>query len=256
MTRILTKIPPHVSFRLRYLFQDKGVRGKELLKLYPEYSGTSLYRHAVKSIDSIQIFDKRKFNKGTPKKVSLREERIILREIRNLREEFGSFAIKRLRLVSGIVDKACDETVRNLLKSEGYKFLISRKKGLLKPKDLKERLKSSRKIKRIFKKNIWTEGMSFYLDGVGYQQKYNPVDEAKSVKSMTWRQRSEDLEPLCTAKGSHTGNGGRMTHFIVAISFNKGVISFGQYFGKISEEMFADFIHKHFKQAFKKSNNP
>ena len=79
MTRILTKIPPRVSFRLRYLFQDKGVRVKELIKLYPEYSGTSLYRHAVKLIDSIQIVDKRKFNKGTPKKVSLREERNILR---------------------------------------------------------------------------------------------------------------------------------------------------------------------------------
>ena len=62
MTGKLTKIPPHVSFRLRYLFQDKGVRGKELLKLYPEYSRTSL------SIDSTQVADKRKFNKGRPKK--------------------------------------------------------------------------------------------------------------------------------------------------------------------------------------------
>ena len=63
------------------------------------------------------------------------------------------------------------------------------------------------------------------MDGVGYQHKYNPFDEAKSVKSMTWRQRSEGLDPLCTAKGSHTGSGGRIAHFIVAISFNKGVIS-------------------------------
>ena len=52
VTRTLTKIPPHVSFRLRYLFQDKGVRGKELLTLYPEYSRTSLYRHAAKSMNS------------------------------------------------------------------------------------------------------------------------------------------------------------------------------------------------------------
>ena len=42
MTRALTKIPAHVSFRLRYLFQDKGIGGKELLKLYPEYSKKSL----------------------------------------------------------------------------------------------------------------------------------------------------------------------------------------------------------------------
>ena len=80
MTRTLTKIPPHVSFRLRYLFQDKGVRGKELLKLYPEYPRTSLYRHAIKSVDSTQVVPKSKFNKGRPKNVSLREERIVLQD--------------------------------------------------------------------------------------------------------------------------------------------------------------------------------
>ena len=78
MTRILTKIPLHVSFRLRHLFQDKRDRDKELLKLYIEYSRTSLYRHDVKSIDLTQVVDKRKFNKDRPKKVSLREKRIIL----------------------------------------------------------------------------------------------------------------------------------------------------------------------------------
>ena len=78
MIRALTKIPLHVSFRLRHLFQDKRDRDKELLKLYIEYSRTSLYRHDVKSIDLTQVVDKRKFNKDRPKKVSLREKRIIL----------------------------------------------------------------------------------------------------------------------------------------------------------------------------------
>ena len=78
MTRALTKIPLHVSFRLRHLFQDKDFRRKKLLKLYPEYLRTSLYRHAVKSIDSTQVTDQRKFNKGKPKKVSLMEKIIIL----------------------------------------------------------------------------------------------------------------------------------------------------------------------------------
>ena len=78
MTRALTKIPLHVSFRLRHLFQNKDFRRKKLLKLYPEYLRTSLYRHAVKSIDSTQVVDQRKFNKGKPKKVSLMEKIIIL----------------------------------------------------------------------------------------------------------------------------------------------------------------------------------
>ena len=68
MAITLKNIPPHVSFRLRYLFQDKGFRGKELLKLYPEHSRIRLYRHAARLIDSTQVVDKSRFNKGRPKK--------------------------------------------------------------------------------------------------------------------------------------------------------------------------------------------
>ena len=90
-------------------------------------------------------------------------------------------------MVPGIGNKVCDETVRNLLKKKWYKFIHSRKKGLLKPKYLKEKLKFSRTIKGMLQKNIWTEGISFYLDGVGYQHNYNPFDEAKLVKRMIWQ---------------------------------------------------------------------
>ena len=55
------------------------------------------------------------------------------------------------------VMKVYGETVTNLLNKKGNKFLHSSKKELLKPKDLKEKLKFSRKIKGIFKKNIRTE---------------------------------------------------------------------------------------------------
>ena len=41
---------------------------------------------------------------------------------------------------------------------------------------------------------------------------------------MTWGQRSEGLDPLCTEKGSYTRSGGRIAHFIAAPYFDKGVI--------------------------------
>ena len=56
-------------------------------------------------MDSVEVVDKFKFNKDKPKKVSLREERSILEERPKLREEFWSFATKRLRLVSGLGNK-------------------------------------------------------------------------------------------------------------------------------------------------------
>ena len=89
---------------------------------------------------------------------------------------------------------------------------------------MKGRLKFSRKIKGIFNQNITTDGISSYLDGVDYQQKCNPFDDARLVKGITWPQRGEGSDSLCTAKGSHTGSGGRIAHLIVAMSFNKAII--------------------------------
>ena len=41
------QIPLEVSIHIRYLYQDKGLRGKELLKKYPMCSKASIYRHAT-----------------------------------------------------------------------------------------------------------------------------------------------------------------------------------------------------------------
>lgn len=56
-------------FRLRYLLWDKAVTDKKLLKLYPEYPRASLYGDAAKLVDSTQVVEKYKFNKGKPKQV-------------------------------------------------------------------------------------------------------------------------------------------------------------------------------------------
>ena len=65
MTRTLSKIVPNVSFMLYVVISILGQRWKAL-KFYPEYSRANLYRHTVKST---WVVDKRKFNKGRPKKV-------------------------------------------------------------------------------------------------------------------------------------------------------------------------------------------
>ena len=252
----LSIIPPHVSFRLRYLYQDKGIKGKELLKLYPEFSKTSIYRHAKKPIDSTEVVDKRKFNKGRPKILTIREERKVIRSIPLLRQTVGSYGVKRLRVFAGINKNVCDQTVRNLLKANGYQYLHSRKKGLLKKKDIRQRFSYAKKVRRITNVNIWTRGIAFYLDGVGFQHKYNPLDEARSTKTMAWRRRDEGLEPMCTAKGSRVGSGGRVAHFMVAIAYGKGVILCEQYFGRLNGAKFAQFIRTHFPNTFSASANP
>ena len=59
---------------------------------------------------------------------------------------------------------------------------------------------------------------------------------------MAWRFKNEGLHPHCTAKGSHVGLGGSVTHFIMAIAHQKGIILCEQYDGIINGDMFSDFI--------------
>ena len=72
--------------------------------------------------------------------------------------------------------------------------------------------------------NIWQEGIPFHLGGVQFVYKRNPKDEAQAPKGRVWRKPCEGLLQGCTAKGSACGTGGNYVKFVVAISYDKGVI--------------------------------
>ena len=74
------QMPLAVSIRIRYLFQRKGVRGKELLKMFPKYSHRSIYHHDAKAFDSAEG-DKQNLNTGRPRKLTDRDETTIIQEI-------------------------------------------------------------------------------------------------------------------------------------------------------------------------------
>ena len=101
MTRQNKKMPLEVSVKLRYLHQDKGVKIRELLKRFPNYSKPNVNIHA-KLPDEAAKTDGRKLNKGRPKVLIVRDERKIIRTMLMLRETLGSFSIKRLKLEPGV----------------------------------------------------------------------------------------------------------------------------------------------------------
>ena len=96
-------VPKETSIYMRYLFQDKGLRGNELLKRFPKYSKATIYRHTTQPIDEVTSFDKRKHNKGRPRKLSIREERNIMRHLRICRTTVRSFSASRLRAMASII---------------------------------------------------------------------------------------------------------------------------------------------------------
>ena len=123
----------------------------------------------------------------------------------------------------------------------GFNFLNARKKGILSHRDCKKRYKFAQKCRKILKikPNLFHSNISFYLDGVSFVFKRQPMHEASLPKGKVWRTRSEGLR--LTSKGSKDLPGGKRLHFHVAIAFNKGVVLAKEY-EHMSAEYFSDFI--------------
>lgn len=69
-----------------------------------------------------------------------------------------------------------------------------------------------------------------YIDGVGFEFKTKPLDQARAPSAREWRLKSEGLK--VTMKGKKEGS--RNANFMVGISYEKGVIAVQQYFGTIT----------------------
>ena len=85
--------------------------------------------------------------------------------------------------------------------------------------------------------------------------KYNSNDEARSTTTMAWRRKSEGLNPLCTTKGKRAGTGGRMAHFMVALSPGRDIVLCHQYQGRLDGKLFASIARKLFPDVYKKTEH-
>lgn len=238
------------SLYMRMLYQENGVPVKELCQRFPTYSRATIFRHVKRPLE--RPFDRRKLNEGRPRKLTLRDERNIVRHVNRLRKVIGPFTVRKIAREAGISKNISVSTVTRVLKRHGYKFLHSRRKGIMKPKDLQNRLKFAR-THRNKPLDFWKKNINFYLDGKSFTHKTNPHDEARSTRTMAWRKRSEGLDENCTAKGKKAGTGGRMAHFMVAISHGHGVVLCHQYQERMSGEKFANIITENFPSIFEKT---
>ncbi len=252
----LQRVPLSVSVHWRYLHQDKKKTWREIssVKGYSKYSKATICRHMKRPIADT-VIDKRKDNKGRPQKLTARDKRNILRQVEILRRDYGYFTTKRLKVFAGVSTSVSDETVRRVLRAAGFKYSHSRKKGVLSRQDLGKRYRFAKKVHQKLNSTIWTEGISFYLDGVGFTHKYNPHDQALAPRTMAWRKPSDGLSYNQTSKGSHEGSGGRTANFFVAIAYNKGVMLAEQYEGQLNGQKFADFVREQFPTLFENSCN-
>lgn len=187
---------------------------------------------------------------GRPRLLSERAERYLERELLKLRDEVGSFHMSDLMERTRIPHKfASERIVRRCVARLGYHNYNSRRKGVLSPEDLKDRLSFAKEATDKYPANFWTDDVAFYLDGVNFVYKTKPRSHASTPGSKVWRKKSEGLKRTCTSKGRKEGTGGTYVKLIVAISYNKGIIVCHPY-EHMTGEFFAGFIRQYFPDMF------
>ena len=169
------KIDRNLSIYLKYLHQEGNISKAELARRYPEYAQRSIYRHASQQVE--EVADRRRENKGRPRKLTDRDERLIIKTMKKLRTKVASFTAKKIQEEAQLTHIST-KTIHRVLHKHGYSYLHARKKGLVTSKDKVLRLKFAKKAK-IFPKDFWTKRISFYFDGVGFAHKTNPFAEAR-----------------------------------------------------------------------------
>ena len=73
-----TKVTYAHSVQIRTYFQLGNVKGKNLLKMFPQYSKSAVYKHAKLPLNETPV-DKRKSNPGKQKKLSEKDEIHVIR---------------------------------------------------------------------------------------------------------------------------------------------------------------------------------
>ena len=100
--------------------------------------------------------------RGRKKKLTPRDERMLLRAVRDNRAQGLQVTSKRLQVQSGLVHVS-NKTVRRSLNRHGYKYLQARRKGLMTKADVKRRLKFAKDIlKNENNETLWKEKICFF----------------------------------------------------------------------------------------------
>ena len=193
-----------------------------------------------------------KNKRGRPRKLDERSVRKLIRCITNARKTNPNMTVKTLVTESGLSLELADRrTFSRRLNENGYGFFQVRKKGLMNEKDKKLRRKYARQMKHYMKRNpnFWKDEVAFYLDGVSFVYKHNPLNSANAPNARIWRKKCEGL--LMTGRGSKELAGGKRLHLIVAIAYGKGVVLKVPY-EKMSGGFFEKFVRQTFNLRFAK----
>ena len=209
-------ISPKQPARVCFLTENTGVSLHEIARKH-EISKSSVARMCNTTSDQRSLVEKVTRKSGRPRKISERDCRALIRGLQRLRLRGGDVTVKTVVQESGCsFQKAHPRTFSRFLNDKGYGYMIARRKGIVSEKDRRIRLQYARKMEHELsrKPDFFKHDIAFYLDGVSFVHKHNPLQAAAVTKSRIWRKKNEGLQ--FTAKGSKDLAGGPRLHLTVA----------------------------------------
>ena len=242
-----SKISPEIEYTVRALVQVSGWTVARIRKEKPAIvagiPSATLYRIAKKPLGQ-RIHDKRIKNKkaGRPPCMTVRDKRRVQKEIAHLQELNIAFNSLELQISLNLMNMS-NVTFRRHLKSMGYRYLTSRRKGVMTREDKKKRVAFAKEIKVKYKTldeqfNFWRNGISMYTDIVGFEFKRNPYALATAPGARAWRKRGHGLK--VTRKGSKEGT--TCLKFLVGIGYNHGVTMIKHIMQRVNGHLYAYII--------------
>ena len=219
MTKAWRKVSFKISMHIRVLHQDFDKKISEIKNKYPGIPTRTISYHANKPI-SQEFADRRKYNKGRPRKLGASDVRDLKIKLSNLRKvDNPNFTAVKLQKGSGLDSKCSTRTIHRALYSMNYFSLNTRQKGIMTEKDKKFRVKFCKNCLKLVESELWLQRISFYYDGVTFYHKSDPFSEAIQPTAKIWRKRSKGLK--LTQKRRKTGRNGRQVKLFVAIAYEK-----------------------------------
>ena len=225
------------------LYDECHLSVPQIKKKYPSVSRASIYRIIGKKEGKWGGEEKKM---GRPVKFTERDEREVMRSMKNLRVKNVNFTAKDVHGESGCNHVSYRTIVRSMNKN-GYNHLQSRKKGMVTESDRSIRVRFAKEMLKSHMEEYWTTGVAFYLDGIGLVHKTNPVEQTRTPKARVWRKKSEGLQ--LTTKGSKAGYEGKVAKFIVCISYGKCVV-YCEPYSKMDGAFFSSLIENDFPKIF------
>ena len=119
------RVTPRQSASMNILHKENGNSIRQIHQTFPQYSLSTVYRHATKDERDNRT---RKKKIGRPRIVTDRDERKLVLVLKKLRKTDGFLNSKKLQLQARLTHLS-NRTVRTILNKHGYKYLQSRRKG-------------------------------------------------------------------------------------------------------------------------------